>query len=361
MEAWLRLLRLKGVGSRGVQKLLAAFGDPEAALAAPDTAWREAGVSAPPADREPDISADLRWLEAENHHVVTIQDADYPARLKEISLPPAALYVHGDKRCLSYPQLAIVGSRHPTRAGARTAEAFAAHLAANGLGITSGLAIGIDGAVHEGALKAEGLTIAVAATGLDRVYPARHQQLARRIVEQGAIVSEFPIGTGPRAAHFPQRNRIISGLSLGTLVVEAAIKSGSLITARYALEQGRELLATPGSIHNPLARGCHRLIKQGAKLVETAEDILEEIGPLLGEFELTPPTVAEAPAPDAAPPAPDERERQLLEAIEFEPTPIDAIIQRTGLSAEAVSSTLLIMELNGLVAAEKGGYYVRLA
>ncbi|HGG58559.1 MAG TPA: DNA-protecting protein DprA [Gammaproteobacteria bacterium] len=358
MEAWLRLTRLKGIGSRGVQKLLAAFGSPQAALDAPDSAWREAGVAVAPDDREPDISADLRWLEADNHHILTLEDSDYPSRLKAISLPPAVLYVHGDKSCLTHPQLAIVGSRHPTRGGLKTAESFSRHLAAHGLGMTSGLAIGIDGAVHEGALQAEGLTIAVAATGLDRVYPARHQSLARRIVEQGAIVSEFPIGTGPRAAHFPQRNRIISGLSLGALVVEAAVKSGSLITARYALEQGRELFATPGSIHNPLARGCHQLIKQGAKLVETADDILEEIGPQLSEFQLAPPPAEDKAAPETT--EPSEAERQLLEAVEYEPTAIDTIIQRSGMSAEAVSSTLLIMELNGLIAAEKGGYYVRL-
>ena len=360
LEHWLRLIRLEGIGGRSIEKLLAAFETPSAALAASDSAWREAGIRVVPSNRDPDISADLAWLTGDDHHILLLSDPTYPARLREISSPPPVLFVHGDPAVLEHPQLAMVGSRNPSRGGVQNTRAFAAHLARKGLGITSGLAVGVDGAAHEAALEVEGLTIAVAATGLDRVYPAQHQSLARRIVEQGAIVSEFPIGTPPMPGHFPRRNRIISGLSLGTLVVEAALKSGSLISARYALEQGRELFAIPGSIHNPLARGCHQLIRQGAKLVETADDILEEIGPLLSADEASaPPSAAAESEPETT--EPDDDQRALLAAIGYEPTPIEAIIEHSQMSPEAVSSTLLIMELNGLVAAEKGGFYIRLS
>ena len=363
LENWLRLIKLPGIGARSVEKLVSAYSNPADILNASTHDWQRAGISVNRvpslAQRDVDISADLKWLEADDHHIITLEDPEYPALLTHIDPPPPLLYVYGDLSMLNHPQLAIVGSRNPSSAGLANTAAFAEHLATQGLGITSGLAIGVDGAAHEAALKANGLTIAVAATGLDQVYPARHQNLARRIVEQGAIVSEFPIGTPPLASNFPRRNRIVSGLCLGTLVVEGALKSGSLITARCALSQGRELFAIPGSIHNPLARGCHQLIRQGAKLVETAEDILEDLGPLLSHFQL--PKVSTSPekvSEDSLEPNP--QEQNLLEAVDFEPTAIDTIITRTGLAAEEVSSTLLIMELNGQVACEKGGYYVRL-
>ena len=213
----------------------------------------------------------MEWLSQPGNHVVHFQDAAYPALLKQIADPPPLLFVRGDRDYLAQPQLAIVGSRNPTHTGRALAREFAAHLASFGLTITSGLASGIDGAAHQGAIEAGGTTLAVTGTGLDRVYPARHRDLAHRVAENGALVTEFPPGTAPLAANFPRRNRLISGLSLGTLVVEAALRSGSLITARSALEQGREVFAIPGSIHNPLARGCHALIRDGAKLVESGE------------------------------------------------------------------------------------------
>jgi DNA processing protein len=254
-------------------------------------------------------------------------------------------------------QLAIVGSRNPTPSGQQTAMDFARFLARAGLVISSGLAAGIDGAAHRGALQTDTPTLAVTGTGLDRVYPARHRDLAHRIAEQGALVSELPPGTPPLPANFPRRNRIISGLSIGTLVVEAAQKSGSLITARLATEQGREVFAIPGSIHNPLARGCHALIRQGAKLVETAEDILEELGPLLGSL-----VAAGTQAADPVEPAPrkwDQEYQQLMAALDFDPAPVDLLIQRSGLTADAVSSMLLLLELEGFVSAAAGGRYCR--
>ena len=361
IESWLKLYRINGIGPSSFHKLLQAFnGDPSAALAASETHWRQAGLNnrqiKPLSERNTDPSTDLRWLEAEDHHLVLFGDPTYPALLSEIPNPPPLLFVRGDTSILTHPQLAIVGSRNPTRGGLENARAFANHLARSGLGITSGLAIGIDGASHEGALDANGLTIAVAATGLDHVYPARHRKLADRIAASGAIVSEFPIGSRPQAEHFPRRNRIISGLSMGTLVIEAAQRSGSLITARNAGEQGREIFAIPGSIHNPLARGCHRLIRQGAKLVETAEDILEELGPLLASRPHPPePSEHQAESANVNP-----QHQALLKHIDYDPTPINVIISRSGLTAEAVSSMLLIMELNNQIAAEAGGCYLRI-
>ena len=266
------------------------------------------------------------------------------------------LFGHGDPGLLCSPQLAIVGSRNPSVSGRQTAGEFAAHLAAVGITISSGLASGIDGAAHLGALRADGFTLAVAATGLDRVYPADHRDLAHRIAEQGVLVSEFPPGTPPRRDHFPRRNRIIAGLALGTLVVEAAVRSGSLITARLAAEQGREVFAIPGSIHNPLARGCHRLIRQGAKLVETAQDVLEELAPLLGTRS------SAASLSDDEPPqlrlqTLDPEYRQLLASLGHDPLPADQLIERSGLTAEAVSSMLLLLELEGYVSSAPGGRY----
>jgi len=361
-KSWLQLSRLYGLGPAGILKLLAFFGEPKKALQASRQDWLKAGLNNKQAraieQDLPDVSADLEWLSETGSHLLTLHDPNYPPLLKGTSSPPPILYVKGDPELLKHPQLAMVGSRNPTRSGADTAQSFARHFAQAGLAITSGMALGIDAASHKGALDVDGLTIAVAGTGLDRVYPARHRALAKEIADKGALVSEFPIGTHPQAENFPRRNRIISGLSLGTLVVEAAQKSGSLISARYANEQGREVFAIPGSIHNPLARGCHQLIKEGAKLVETAEDVLEELAPLLSSV-LNSTTVRSAETPENRP-VMDKEQRDLLDAIDYEPTAIDIIIQRSGLTAESVSSMLLIMELNNFIASEPGGYYLRL-
>lgn len=361
-KSWLQLSRLHGLGPASIVKLLAFFGEPEKALQASYRDWLNAGLNNKQAhaieQKLPDVSADLEWLNEAGNHLVTLHDPDYPPLLRDTPSPPPALYVKGDPALLRHPQLAMVGSRNPTRSGTQTAQDFARYFARAGLAITSGMALGIDAASHKGALDADGLTIAVAGTGLDRIYPARHRGLAKEIADKGALVSEFPVGTHPQAENFPRRNRIISGLSLGTLVVEAAQKSGSLISARYANEQGREVFAIPGSIHNPLARGCHQLIREGAKLVETVEDVLEELAPLLSSVLNS---NIEKPAETAkSAPLMDKDQRMLLEAIDFEPTAIDSIIQRSGLTAESVSSMLLIMELNNFIASEPGGYYLRL-
>ncbi|MCI0655067.1 MAG: DNA-processing protein DprA, partial [Methylococcaceae bacterium] len=262
------------------------------------------------------IDNDFEWLNQPGHQAITLHDSRYPARLKEIAVPPPLLFVSGDPALLSTPQLSIVGSRNPSPSGVGTARNFAAALSGAGLCITSGLALGIDASAHEGSLNAGGKTVAVLGTGPDRVYPARHKQLAWKIAEKGCLVSEFPPGTRPKACNFPRRNRIISGLSLGVLVVEAAIQSGSLITARLALEQGREVFAIPGSIHNPLARGCNALIKSGAKLVETAQDILEE----LHNFQATDITTYYFPEPSIEP---DPEQKIILKYVAYSPTSID--------------------------------------
>jgi DNA processing protein len=281
--------------------------------------------------------------------------------LKVVPAAPPLLFVRGDPDYLQLPQLAMVGSRTPTAAGRRTALEFARHLSQAGITITSGLARGIDAACHQGALDSLAGTVALVAHGLDIVYPAEHGKLAEAISENGAIVSEHPIGTRPLKAHFPRRNRLISGLSLGTLVVEAALKSGSLITTRHALEQGREVFAIPGSIHNPLARGCHQLIRQGAKLVETASDILEELSALLpGDLSVQALADAETPAENQSSRIFDPDHQQLLKCLAYEPMPIDELVNRSGFSAPEVASMLLILELEGCVVSESG-LYTRLA
>ncbi len=267
-ERWLALIRAPGVGTAAVQGLLEHFQDLDRAVDAPARELRRAGLAEKSVDAliQPDreaIAADLAWLEGPDRCLIPFTDARYPRLLAEIPSPPLALFVMGDPECLAAPQLAVVGSRNPTPGGTDTAYGFSRHLAGCGLTITSGLAMGIDAAAHRGALDAGGRTIAVTGTGLGRVYPARHRDLAHRIAEQGALISEFPPDVGARRENFPRRNRILSGLAVGTLVVEASVQSGSLITARYALEQGREVFAIPGSIHNPLAKGCHALIRHG--------------------------------------------------------------------------------------------------
>ena len=359
-KPWLVLARAPSLHAghlarRGADALQPAglIDDSEAALAA--LGLGEATVEALKNPDPEALAADERWLEGERRSLVTWGSADYPLLLARIPDAPLVLFVEGAPAALSLPQLAIVGSRNPTPLGRDTAEHFARHLADAGLAITSGLALGIDAAGHRGALQAGGRTIAVLGCGLDRIYPREHAYLAREIVASGgALVSDLPTGTPPLKHHFPRRNRIISGLSVGTLVVEAALQSGSLITARLAGDQGREVFAIPGSIHNPMARGCHRLLRQGAKLVETADDIFAELGALLAGLR------AEAPeAQGVSGPGLDMDYEILLDALGFAPASIDTLVARTGFAADAVASMLLILELDGRVAQQHGGLYGR--
>lgn len=352
LAAWLRLTLIPGIGGETQRKLLAAFGLPEAVFAAGRLAARSViGDRADLLfDSDPSEAVDrsLAWASQPGQCLLTLADADYPRSLLEIPDPPSVLYVRGNPGLLRNRGLAIVGSRNATPQGLQTAETFAKALATRGLAIVSGLALGIDAAAHRGALAAEGATIAVIGTGADRVYPARNKELAMAIAEHGTIVSEFPLGTAAIAANFPRRNRIISGLVQGVLVVEAALESGSLITARLAAEQGREVFAIPGSIHSPVARGCHRLIKQGAKLVETAQDVLDELGnhpesPGVPEFV------------DAA------ASSDILTALGYDPCALDDLVARTGISADLLLGELLALELDGLIATLPGNRYQRLA
>lgn len=313
------------------------------------------------------LSRTRNWLEKPEHHFVPLSAAHYPPLLAQLPDAPVGLFVRGNPAVLTLPQLAMVGSRNPTPAGRDNATNFAAHLARCGLTITSGLAIGIDAASHQGALDVDGTTIAVCGTGLDVDYPRSNATLAQAIAARGALISEFPLGTPALKSNFPRRNRLISGLSLGTLVVEAAVQSGSLITARLAAEQGREVFAIPGSIHNPLARGCHQLIRQGAKLVETADDIFTELRAL---FDTLSQSLTDAgaqaertqkPADAAADfgPTLDKEYEILLDALGFEPASVDVLVTRSGLRADEVASMLLILELEGRIESYPGGLYVR--
>lgn len=373
-RAWLALSRLPELGRADAIRMASRMGSASALVEAPDAELRRAGLSNKQiaALRRPDeeaLARDAAWLAEDGHELLSAADPDYPALLLRIPDPPPVLYVQGDPAALWTPQLAVVGSRNPTPGGRDNARDFCRYLARSGMTITSGLAAGVDGEAHAAALDAGGMSVAVAGTGLDRVYPARHRELAHRIAAQGALVSEFPPGTGARREHFPSRNRIISGLSLGVLVVEAAVHSGSLITARHAVEQGREVFAIPGSIHNPLARGCHRLIRQGAKLVETAADIVDELAPMarelggqLGRLLGAAHTPADPDSSDTKEPGAglDPEEQKVLEALGYDPTSVDRVAERTGLTPESVSSMLLIMEMRGLVAASGGGLYSRI-
>jgi len=359
IAGWLRLLLTPGVGRETARRLLAAFGLPPEIFA--QSATRLAGavgprlaqaLSAPPPGLDAALARHLAWLDAapDEHHLITLGDADYPADLLAVADPPLMLQVQGQTAVLRHPtRLAIVGSRHPTPQGADNAHQFARALGQQGVCVVSGMALGVDGHAHEGALEAGAPTIAVVGTGLDRVYPQRHAALARRIAAGGAIVSEYLLGTPPLAPHFPQRNRIISGLSQGTLVVEAALQSGSLITARTAVEQGREVFAIPGSIHAPQSRGCHALIRQGAKLVESAQDILEDL-------RLAPPQ-----APVAANAVDDSATGNdpLLCAMGFDPVGFDALQARTGEPTDRLQARLLELELDGLIDRLPGGLLQR--
>ncbi|AGI21945.1 DNA protecting protein DprA [Pseudomonas sp. ATCC 13867] len=347
-EARLRLHALPELGPRRFRRLMSAFGSASAALSAPAAAWRSLGLSQASAEqrREAGIreqaAAALRWLEDSSHHLLAWDDPAYPALLAELADAPPLLFVAGAVALLERPQLAVVGSRRASKPGLDTARAFARSLAGGGFVITSGLALGIDGAAHEGALEAAGGTVAVLGTGIEHLYPRRHVGLARRIVEQGgALVSELPLQCPPQAANFPRRNRIISGLSLGVLVVEASPSSGSLITARLAVEQGREVYAIPGSIHHPGARGCHELIRQGATLVECVEHILEGLrGWTQGGAPLR--TVAEGPP------------HPLVDLLRAAPQSSEQLALGSGLELPEVLAALTELELDGRVACEAG-------
>lgn len=364
LTAWLTLMRTPGVGAIAMRGWLSKAGDIQGALA---LAQRERSLKTVAREwlRKPDaerLAADMDWLAQPRHRLLRCTEADFPPQLDAIAGAPAALFVVGDAGLLLKPQIAIVGARGASPAGLSNARLFARALAATGLIVTSGLADGIDGAAHAAALDA-GTTVAVMGTGPDRIYPRRHRELATHIAQKGAIVSEFVPGTEPRAQHFPRRNRIIAGLSLGTLVIEASVRSGSLITARLASEQGREVFALPGSIHNPLARGCHRLIRDGVRLVETVDEIVDALRPMaqaLGK-DISQRLKAD-PAPAMADSGEDPDYQRLLAALGHdEPLALDTLSQRCGLAPGEVSSMLLMLELDGRVASQPGGRYLRVA
>lgn len=367
----LALARMPGLGSRGALRLLKARGSACAALATRASGLADLGLRRDLATplASPDwtgVQRDLDWLAGSGRCVLTIGGQRYPWRLATIPDPPPLLFVEGDPEALDWPQISVVGSRSASAAGCETAQAFAHALVEAGLVVTSGLALGIDAAAHRGALAAGGPTVAVLGAGLDRLYPARHRTLAGSIARDGAVVSEFSTGTPPARHTFPQRNRVISGLSVGVLVVEASVRSGALISARHAVEQGREVFAIPGSIHNPLARGCHQLIRQGAKLVETVSDILEELVAVIALPEGarqagTPPaTAASGPSPGRDREAHlDADHQRLLDSVEYRPTPFDLLVARAGLTPATVSSMLLALELQGYIQSAPGGRYAR--
>jgi DNA processing protein len=342
-----------------LEVLLSLFGDVQGITAENQRALKNAGLSevkssaiASPDDKN--LSRALRWLDHESHHVIAFGQDSYPELLTQIPGRPLLLYVNGDVDTLHMPSLAIIGSRNPTQGGLRNAVEFARYLARQGFSIVSGLAEGIDTAAHRGALDGGGKTVAFLGTGIDRVYPAANRDVAHAISEHGALVSEYPLGARPLRWHFPERNRLISGLSLGTLVVEAARRSGSLITARLAADQGREVFALPGSIHNPLARGCHKLIRQGAKLVETASDITNELAPLTRHMLQN--ATESVPSETSAPNTGDDYDA-LRTMLSHDPITIDELQGQSGLTIDQLSSMLLILELHGEVESLSGGRY----
>lgn len=358
LRHWLRLTLIPGVGGESRRRLLKTFGLPTAVFSAGGSALG-AVVGEALAQRllthdcDEAIDLALAWAGQPGNSILTLADAEYPQALLKSDDPPVLLYAKGRLELLSRPAVAIVGSRNASPAGAMTARQFAQALSQAGLTVVSGLALGIDAAAHRGALEAQGSTIAVIGTGADRIYPSGNEELARRIAGQGVILSEFPLGTPALAANFPRRNRLIAGLSRGCLVVEAAERSGSLITARLAAECGLEVFAIPGSIHSPLSKGCHKLIKQGAKLVDRAEDILEEL-----RWEAV---VAPAPGDTSSTPAPEDvAARCVLDAMGYDPCHLDALAVRTDLTADRLLALLLTLELDGQVAQLPGGRYQRL-
>lgn len=372
LRDWLVALRTPGLGPGGLRERLSAadgrMGDVLAQLRRHASALDPRALGWLEQPDEARIAADLAWLSEPNHRLLRCTEADFPPQLETIPQPPAALFVAGDASLLLRPQVAIVGARSASTAGKSNAQAFARYLAQAGFVITSGLADGIDGAAHEAALAAGLPTVAVIGTGPDLVYPRKHRELSARVEAEGALVSEFPPGTAARADHFPRRNRIIAGLSLGTLVIEAGLQSGSLITARLAGEQGREVFAVPGSIHNPLARGCHRLIRDGVRLVESASEVAETLVPaaralgaeLALRLEQSPSTPAGSARNVAGGWRDDPAYRQLLEVLGHDPQALDELAERTGQSAAELSSMLLMLELEGCVEGLPGGRYQRL-
>jgi DNA processing protein len=352
LAAWIRLSLAPGLGGPALRQLLAEFGLPTHVLAASRRALAGVVGDAQAArivahDAGKAVAAAMHWLESPGCNIVTLADEGYPRRLLEIHDPPSVLYIHGDAALLQRDSLAVVGSRNATAQGRANAENFARTFSQAGITTVSGLALGIDAAAHRGALDGAASTVAVLGSGIDIVYPPRNAELHAAIVARGAVVSEFPLATPPLAHNFPRRNRVISGLSRGVLVVEAAISSGSLITARLAAEQGRDVFAIPGSIHSPVAKGCHALIKDGAKLVESAQDVLAELALV-------------APPRGRNPPSP-ENEHSLLQHLGHDPCNVDLLCQRSGLTPETVSAMLLQLELAGLVEGLPGGKYQRVS
>lgn len=375
LAAWLLLLRAEGLGRRRALRLLRGFGSALAVVQASAeaiaaTAGREAAVAlhAAAEDLGPIVEATWRWLgDQQERRLIALDDPRYPAKLLQAPSPPLALFAHGDVTLLQQPSISIVGSRHATAQGLENARHFSASLARAGWCVVSGLALGIDGAAHRGALDAQGSTIAVVGTGLDLVYPRRHRDLAHEIARCGLIVSEFLLGTPGIAHHFPRRNRIIASLSLGTLVIEAAMESGSLITARMANDCGREVFAIPGSIHAPQSRGCHALVRQGATLVETVDDIVNELRPILGGQPIGRqtggPCASQAPAEPGCPgdavgvePSAD----PVLQALAHEPASIDTLQTRTAWPMARLNAHLLQLELAGSVARMPGALYQKI-
>ncbi|MFZ2540576.1 MAG: DNA-processing protein DprA [Gallionella sp.] len=356
LKAWLTLSLTRGLGGESARRLLKEFGSPAAVFAASIRSLKSVVRSDVAAEISTGIGEDaiapaLTWLEDDNNHIVTLADSEYPQALLNIPDPPLLLYVKGQLDFLNRAALAVVGSRNATPQGIGNAEAFAKTLSDAGLCIISGMAHGIDAAAHRGALRGQGSSIAIVGTGLDKVYPAANRDLAHALAQQGALISEFPLGTPPLAANFPRRNRLISGMSVGCLVVEASLQSGSLITARLALEQGRDVFAIPGSIHAPHSKGCHALLKQGAKLVETAQDILEElVGQLPAPAHNPVVQVTDIQGPGFA----------LLDHLGFDPVDVNTLSDRCGLTIAELSAMLLTLELEGRVSTLPGGLYQRI-
>jgi DNA processing protein len=362
---WISLSRVHGIGAQTFCQLLKKFGNPTAIYAASTQQLKEV-VSDSIASQislgidEAALSDALLWLCQANNHLVTLADSTYPQALLQISDPPPIIYAKGNLALLNQPSIAIVGSRNASQQGENNAEAFAQGLCAYGLCIVSGLALGIDGAAHKGALKATAATIAVVGTGLDIVYPAKHRDLAHQIAERGLIISEFPLGTASMPQNFPRRNRIISGLSLGCLVVEANLQSGSQITARLAAEQGREVFAIPGSIHSPMSKGCHQLIKQGAKLVDCLQDIVEDLHLNL-DLNLDITTSSQNSAFNQRPADADTAVlNPLLAVMGYDPISLESLVRLSHLTVSEVSSMLMLLELEGSIASLAGGQYQKI-
>jgi DNA processing protein len=352
LNYYLALNEINPFGFSHFKKLINTFGELPSAFNASVKQLMAAGLSENMAHDVASfdwrrIESSFQWQEADDQYILTLDDERYPSLLREIASPPIVIYIKGHLDCLQRPQLAMVGSRYPTPMGQENAKCFAQVLAKAGLVITSGLALGIDTASHQGALQADQATIAVLGTGLSTIYPARNRWLAQQVAEKGALVSEFPLAMGVRRENFPRRNRIISGLSMGVLVVEAAAESGSLITARFALEQGREVFAIPGSIHNALSKGCHRLLSDGAKLVQSADDVVAELLPMV---------VVDREASNSARPKLSKCAERILSCIDEAPTPVELILQRSGFEISMLSAELLDLEMCGRIGSTVGGY-----